>query len=458
MTTFTRTIMLALGLAVAMQPAAAQSSAAPSDFWSALGDTTLARLVQQTRLTNRDIRVASARAGEARADRASAASDLLPTVTVRGGYSRQRLAAATFPGAAGALPDQNVWDSGLNLSWEVDVFGRLRHAFNARGAQVDAANEDVRAVEVALTAQTAGAYLALRGAQDRLAVARRNADNQRSTLDLTERRLEAGRGTRLDTERAHAQLSATLAVIPTLESTIELARQRLRVLTGSERTEELALGPCDSELGPCDSELALPDSLPVEATEEVIHARPDVRSAERQLAASRALVGAARAEYLPRLSIGGAAGYTGATAQSLGNTGTPRYVVGPVVTWPALGLGHVRAYVSAAHAAEAEQRARYEQSIALAREELESALVSYRKARERLVLLEEAAAASARAADLARLRFKEGGSDFLQVLDAERTLLDRENERALGRSEAEAALIAVYRARGGASLRSAVSR
>jgi outer membrane protein, multidrug efflux system len=126
--------------------------------------------------------------------------------------------------------------------------------------------------------------------------------------------------------------------------------------------------------------------------------------------------------------------------------------VGPVVSWPALDLGHVRTGVDAARAAEAQQRERYQQTIALAREELESTLISYRKSRERLRLLDEAASASARAAELARLRLTEGGSDFLQVLDAERTLLDRENELATGRTEAEQALIAVYRALGGANV------
>jgi len=303
----------------------------------------------------------------------------------------------------------------------------------------------VRNVQVALTAQTAGAYLALRGAQDRLAVARGNAENQRRTLELTQRRLEAGRGSRLDTERARAQLSATLAVIPALESTIELARQRLRVLTGASRTEELTLGPCDSGI-------ALPELPAIDASELVVRARPDVRSAERHLAASHALVGAARAEYLPRLSLGGGAGYTGTAARSLGDAGTPRYVIGPVVSWPALDLGHVRAGVDAARAAEAQERAQYDQTIALAREELESAVISYRKARERLRLLDEAAEASSRAAELARLRYTEGGSDFLQVLDAERTVLDRENDRAVGRTEAESALIGVYRALGGANI------
>jgi outer membrane protein TolC len=183
----------------------------------------------------------------------------------------------------------------------------------------------------------------------------------------------------------------------------------------------------------------------------VVHERPDVRSAERQLAASASVVGAARAEYLPKLSLAAAAGYTGSEARALGDAGTPRYVIGPVVSWPAFDLGHVRANVAAARADEAQSRARYELAVSRAQEELETSIVAYRNSRQRLEHLEAAAAASARAAELARLRFTEGGSDFLQVLDAERTLLDRENERAAGRTEAETNLIAVYRALGGSN-------
>jgi outer membrane protein TolC len=195
----------------------------------------------------------------------------------------------------------------------------------------------------------------------------------------------------------------------------------------------------------------LPDPPTLGAIGEVVRDRPDVRSAERRLDASTAFVGAARAEYLPTLSLGGAVGYTGSEARALGNTGTPRYVIGPVLSWPAFDLGRVRANVSAARADEAQSRARYELAISQAQEELETSIVAYGKSRERLRYLEEAAAASARAAELARLRYTEGGSDFFQVLDAERTLLERENERALGRTEAETNLIAVYRALGGAN-------
>jgi NodT family efflux transporter outer membrane factor (OMF) lipoprotein len=438
-----RILAAAVALAAAGRGAHAQS-AAPAEFWSALGDTTLVRLVEETRRANQDIRIAAARATGARAERTSAALDLLPVVTTRGGYSRQRIASASFPGATSAFPDQNVWDAGLALSWEVDVTGRLRNSLRARSALADAASEDVRDVEVALTAQVASAYLALRGAQERLAVARSNAENQRRTLEITQRRLEAGRGTQLDTERAKSQLSATLAAIPTLETAIEAARQRIRVLSGRSSTETLALPPCETAV-------PLPDVPALGATDRVVHERPDVRSAERQLAASASVVGAARAEYLPKLSLGAAAGYTGSEARALGDAGTPRYVIGPVVSWPAFDLGHVRANVAAARADEAQSRARYELAVSRAQEELETSIVAYRNSRQRLEHLEAAAAASARAAELARLRFTEGGSDFLQVLDAERTLLDRENERAAGRTEAETNLIAVYRALGGSN-------
>ena len=175
-----------------------------------------------------------------------------------------------------------------------------------------------------------------------------------------------------------------------------------------------------------------------------------MRSAERQLAASTAFVGAARAEYLPRSRSAARPATRAASARALGNTGTPRYVIGPVLSWPAFDLGRVRAGVDAARADEARSaRALRAHACRSAQEELETSLVAYGKSRERLRHLEDAAAASARAAELARLRYTEGGSDFLQVLDAERTLLERENERALGRTEAETNLIAVYRALGG---------
>jgi NodT family efflux transporter outer membrane factor (OMF) lipoprotein len=308
---------------------------------------------------------------------------------------------------------------------------------------VAASQENRRDVEVLLAAEIAAAYFDLRGAEDRLAVAERNAENQRGTLEITVQRLEAGRGTALDSERARAQLSATLADIPALQAAIDAARYRLGVLTA--RPAESLAARVDGDVTP----IALPDAIPGEGAEHFVLQRPDVRSAERRAAASAAFAGAARADYLPRVALTGGAGYTSSAFDALGNGGTPRYAIGPVISWPALDFARVKAGVDAARAGEAEAKARYEQTVLRARGEIETALVTYRRAQERLGHLEEAAAASERAAELARLRYTEGASDFLQVLDAERTLLEAQDRRALGRLNATSGLVAVYRALGG---------
>jgi NodT family efflux transporter outer membrane factor (OMF) lipoprotein len=426
-------------------PPAAAPSAPPADraaFWETLGDSTLIRLVHEGLEANHDIRAAAARVRGARAARSLSAFDLAPTVTVGGGYTRQRLAGASFPGF-GSFPDQDLWDVGVDASWEIDLFGRLRRNLQGQGALLGSAQEDLRDVQILLTAELASAYFDLRGAQGQLEVARRNAENQRRSVEVTQQRLDAGRGTAFDTERARAQLSTTLAAIPSFEARVASAQYRIGALVGRSpaavagELETVAALPAPPEIGV----VATPDSL--------VHERPDVVSAERRLAAETAFVGAAKAEYLPRLSLSGQAGYTAPELDRIGGAGTSRYAVGPVISWPALNLGRVKARADVARAREAEARARYEQVVLQALREVETSLVTYRMARERLARLEEAAAASERAADLARLRFEGGVSDFLQVLDAERTQLDAQDQLARSRTETVTAYVDLYRSLGG---------
>src|SRR6267143_2801419 len=197
---------------------------------------------------------------------------------------------------------------------------------------------------------------------------------------------------------------------------------------------------------------ALPDSILVPNPDAVVRLRPDVRSAERQLAAGNAFVGAAKSAYLPRISIGGGAGYVGSSFDALGNSNKPRYAIGPVISWPALDLGRVKAGVDVARAQEAEADAYYRKAQLQASEEIATSVVAYNKARRSLAYLDIAARASERAAALARLRFDEGLTDFLQVLDAERTMLEAQDRLATGRTAATNGLIAVYRALGGAAI------
>ena len=413
------------------------------DFWQALGDTTLNRLLEEVSRQNLDLRGAQARVGAARAARERALLDLTPSVGFIGGYSRQRLSSASFPQAGGAFPDQDIWDAGFDASWELDVFGRLRHNLRAQGAFNEAAQEDLRDVQVSLTAEVARTYFELRGAQEQLSVARKNAENQKRTLDLTQERLDAGRGTAFDTERARAQLASTLASIPSRESDVAAAQYRIGVLVGRSPAAVAA------ELATISPMPGLPDVPTIGSPEVLVKARPDVAAAERFAASQRALVSAAKAEYLPRLSLGASAGYTSGDFSAIGDQGTFRYGVGPIISWPGLNLGRVRAAVNERRAREDEAEAQYGQTVLRAMEDLENSMSRYRTSRERVERLVEASTASERAAELARLRFREGVTDFLQVLDSERTQLESQDQLARSRTDAAIAYAALYKAVGG---------
>jgi outer membrane protein, multidrug efflux system len=408
-----------------------------------VGDTTLARLIHEAVRGNLDVRAAEARVRGARSARTEAVLDFAPTVTFGGGYTRQRLAGASFPIGSGIFPDQDIWDAGFDASWELDLFGRVRRNVQAQGAIVAVNQEDLRDLRVSLTAEVARAYFELRGAQEQLSVAAQNATNQRRTLEVTQQRLDAGRGTAFDTERAQAQLSFTLASIPALEAQVRQAQYQIGVLVGR---------PPAALAGQLEARVALPTlpaAISVASPDSIVRRRPDVMAAERQLAVERALVGAAKAEYLPRITVGGSTGYTSTSLNALGDRGTFRYAVGPILSWPALNLGRVKARVGVSRAREAEAQAQYSQTVLLALQEVENALVRYRTAHTRVDRIQDAASASERAAELARLRFSGGVADFLQVLDAERTQLEAQSQLAQTRTEAATAYAALYKALGG---------
>ena len=438
-------LLFALGITSTRAHGQEPGSTPPIAFWKTLGDTTLERLVGEVVKSNHDVVAAEARLRGARAARTQTALDFAPTVYATASYTRQRFASASFPGSFGgttAFPDQTVWDAGLQLSWELDFFGRIRKSTQGKNALVGAAEEDVRDVQVLLASELAINYFELRGEQDRLRVARKSAENQQHTLDVTVQRLDAGRGNEFDSERARTQLNSTLAAIPALEASVSAIEHRIAVLVGHE------VAGLDQEGDDHPALAALPDSIVVPNPDIAVRRRPDVRSAERQLAAGNAFVGAAKAEYLPRITVGGAAGYVGASFDALSNSNTPRYAIGPVVSLP-LNVGRVKAGVDQARAQEAEADANYRKTELQAREEIATAVVAYRKARQSLDYLEAAAKASERAAALARLRFDEGASDLLQVLDAERTMLAAQDRLAAGRTAATNGLATLYRALGG---------
>jgi outer membrane protein, multidrug efflux system len=283
----------------------------------------------------------------------------------------------------------------------------------------------------------------LRGLQDQLAVAARNADNQNQTLKLTQVRLEAGRGTELDTARAEAQLKQTLASIPLLESSIATTIYRISVLTGrlpDALSTELAAAQPIGKLPPLNA-VGDPATL--------LRRRPDVRVAERTLAGSTARIGVAVGDLFPKVTFTGSIGYDAATFGGIGKTGSDTYSLGPSISWAAFDLGRVRARINIAKAVADADLASYESSVLGALEETEGALITYGRAQSRRDLLTQSASASERAADLARQRFQGGLTDFVNVLEAERDALTIEDSLAQSRTQTATALVAVYKALGG---------
>jgi multidrug efflux system outer membrane protein len=409
-------------------------------WWHGFQDTTLNQLIDQALAENHDLRVATARIREARALRSETEFDRYPTVTAQASYTRQRLSKAVAPTSD---RDIELYDAEFDASWELDFFGRVRRSIEASTADVGVAEANRRDIIVSLLAEIARNYFELRGTQNQLAVARQNAANQQQTLDLTIALLEAGRGTELDTSRAEAQLNLTRSSIPPLETTIKRAMYRLGVLIGQQPT---VLEP---ELSEPRSLPALPTLVALGRPEGLLRRRPDIRVVERNLAAETARVGVATADLFPRVTLLGSIGLEAGSFLDLGKGGSDMFAVGPGIFWAAFDLGRVRARIRAADARTEAALAQYEQRVLLALEETENALVDFNRQQVRRDSLRASARASEKAMGLAQLRYQSGVSDFLTVLDAERTLLDAQDRLADSETRTATALVAVYKALGG---------
>lgn len=409
-------------------------------FWTVFDDAGLDRLVSDALAANQELRIATARLDEARALRGAARLDLGPAVTAGAGYTERRVASAQ---AGGGPRDTRGYAAGFDAFWELDFFGRTRRELQARNAQLDAAQAGVFDAQVAITAEVARTYFDLRGNQLRLTVARRNVDNQGESLALTRARLDAGSGTELDTARATAQLTATRASIAPLEAAVARNVHTLGVLTGRPPAALRASLELPSDLP------VIPALTAVGSPADLLRRRPDIRISERELAAATARVGVAIADLFPRVTFTGTLGRAAGSIDALGDRGSDTHLIAPGISWAAFDLGQVRAQIAASRARNDGALARYQQTVLRALQETEDALVTHARARERLGELEQSAAASRTAARLARLRFENGAVDFLQVLDAERSLLEAEDGLAQGRTDTATSLVSVYKALGG---------
>ncbi|USQ95587.1 efflux transporter outer membrane subunit [Caulobacter sp. RL271] len=422
-------------------PAVFTAANPEAEWWKAFGDPVLDQLVGQALSANLDLKIAVARVGEARALFTEQKLDLLPHVTADGTYTKSK---AQQPGVTTERVEGQSYQAGFDAGWEIDLFGRVRRGVEAAGAEAGAAQAELRDAQVTVAAEVARNYLELRGAQARLNVATRNLETQRETVRLTKVRFDAGAGSPIDVASAQARLNATEAAIPGLITAEKRANYRLAVLTGQRP------GALDALLVQRETDVRpLVAALPIGDAGDLLRRRPDVQAAERRLAASTARVGVATADLFPRVSVTGFVGFLSGTSAGFGNAASQAWSVAPSVSWPALDLGSAHARLRAAKARDDAALANYDQTVLRALEDLENALVSYRQQQAQLKSLTDQAAASRRAAELARIQYKEGGIDFLVLLDAERTLLAAEDALSVAETGVNTDVVAIYKALGG---------
>lgn len=413
------------------------------EWWKTFHDPQLSTLVNDALAHNFDLQAAQANLREARALYLESGFNLLPTVTSHANYTEQKRSVGSLNNRAFVPRELKLYNTGFDAFWEVDFFGRVRRSVEASSDEVDAQQASLRDISISVISEVARNYFQLRGLQRQREVSEQNASIQIQTLELTRVRLENGRGTQLDVARAQAQLDGTRASIPSITAAIQRAIHRLSVLSG-QMPDTL-----NHSLSPTAALPQIPELIAIGHPEDLLRRRPDIRVAERELAATTARIGVATADLFPRVTFVGNISLEAMTLSGLGATGSEAYSVGPRISWAALDLGRVYARIKAADARAEASLANYEQTVLNALEETENALASYREERQRCALLASAAKASEEAMNLAHLRHEAGISDFLTVLDSEARL--RQDQALLAQSETATAtaLIAVYKALGG---------
>jgi NodT family efflux transporter outer membrane factor (OMF) lipoprotein len=472
-------------------------------WWTVFQDPELNSLVERALRNNRDLKEAVSRVRQARAERAIVAGGLTPDVAVTAGYDRAlgsnnvqiplsqlagsstgasaagggsssgsssaaRADQVTEPGASGGsasssagtgippggpnspfgeggLPGvtTNLYQVGFDASWELDFFGGARRAVQAADAELAAAREGERAVRISLLAEVASYYIQLRLTQQRTAIARRNLEAQRQTYAIAQDRFHAGLGTELPAEQQRTQWRSTAATLPALEGAARSTEHELAFILG-EDPDALA-----GELDPPRNLPPIPPEIPVGVPSELLRRRPDVRRAERQLAAATADVGVATAALFPQFSLTGLAGLDSSDLKHLPEWSSHYYSISPGIQWPILEWRSVHAAIRVQNELQAQALLGYQTAVAQALKEVEDALVSYQTERTRRLALAEAEGAAQRSLTVARQTYSSGLVDQLAALVAEGQLLQAEDAVAQSDASLRTDLVALYKALGG---------
>ncbi|MBV9786195.1 MAG: efflux transporter outer membrane subunit [Acidisphaera sp.] len=453
------------------------------NWWQLFQDPELTSLENRVAAANLDIRVAGLRLAESRAQLTVAQADQFPRLVADGSYTRERVsprgvlalegaapgaAASAAPGTttttnsfasqgsvanglggrAGAVPNTaaapfNLWQYGFDASWELDLWGRVRRQVESSRASLAQAREMQRNQLVSVQAELARDYVELRGAQRKLQITQENLDADRQSLKLTQERAAGGLTTQLDVANAQAQVSTAASQLPQLEQQETQTINAISLLLGQPPS---ALAAELREPRPIPP---VPPSVPVGLPSELTRRRPDIREAEAQLHAATAEIGVAIADFFPQVTLSGSVGIQALLAKNLGNWGARQYGLGPSITVPIFEAGRLRGTLELRRQQQQEAAINYQRTVLQALHDVDNALAAYDAEQRRRVQLEQAVAANRQALDLARQRYTQGISTFLDVLDAERSLLAAEQQLTDSTTTVSTNLVALYKALGG---------
>jgi NodT family efflux transporter outer membrane factor (OMF) lipoprotein len=439
--------------AAATQPASTQPSVmsdspvAAALWWETLHDPVLNRLMQQVAGANLDVKVAEARVRQARAELAYTAGGQLPNVDLKASYTRNQLSRTAAPYNAFDVPgfpwEYNQYQAGFDASWELDLFGGVRRGVEAAGSNLAAAAADRQSVLLSAMAEVARNYVDLRGYQQRYQIAQSNLQSQRQTLELTQDRRRQGVVTELDVARAASQVAKTEAELPVLQRRGAEAIHRIATLL-AQQPEALT-----AELSQAAPVPVPPPEIAIGVPAELLRRRPDIRRAERRLAAATARIGVAKADLYPRFSLTGNFMMLSADTQDLFDWRSRSYGIGPSVSWPIFDAGRLRRVVDIRTAEQEAALAEYDRTVLGALEEVHNAIENFATEQQRHRALVDAVTADQTAAEVAQAQYRQGVVDFLNVLDAQRSLFESQDQLADSDRAVTTALVGLYKALAG---------
>jgi NodT family efflux transporter outer membrane factor (OMF) lipoprotein len=424
------------------------SAPIPTSWWTSFSDPELDSLIQRAERSNPDLRVAEARLRQSRALRDMSAANFWPTLDSSASVTRAK--QSMNQPLIGALPlppnfpfEYTVYNAGFDAAWEIDMFGGKRRALEAATAEWEGAIETRNDAMLSLLAEVARNYIELRGGQRRLEIARRDLKLQQEALELNRARFQSGVVSELDVTRSAALLAGMQAAIPPLDTAVRQAMYGIAVLLGQEPGELVAELSTPAAVPPA------PPEVPIGLPSDLLRRRPDVRRAERQLAAETARIGVAEAEWFPKLSLTGDVGVESVSFGKWFKPGSLFWSLGPSLQWRALDFGRVRAEVRTQTAVQEAALATYEKVVLISLQEAETAVVTYAQEQNRHQALADEVAENQRSLDMADGLYAKGRVNYLDVLDAQRSLYQSEDQLAVSDQAVSHDLIALYKALGG---------